>query len=168
MKQTPMEQQQAMQEAMEEDEQDRMDESMEDQTLLPKEIMEAYGSPEPEEKMNQHSFLHKAAFLSDDTIRTTFLHQEELGKPLFTVRFMMDMEDIASYYLDPIILEINGKNGTKIENKISSYFKEKIYNITHSGMSNKGFAMNLNVTRKMDMMRRKQKSAPIMQKGGEQ
>jgi hypothetical protein len=166
--QITLEQMEVMQEQMEEEQEDKSDEAMEDQAILPKEIMDGYGSPEQEERMNQHSFLHKAAFASNDTIRTTFLHPEELGRPLFTVRFMMDMEDIAHYYLDPILLEIKKKYGLEITNKIAEYFREKILNITHSGMSNKGFAMNLNVTRRMDMTRKKLKPSPTTQKGGEE
>jgi len=43
----------------------------------------------------------------------------------------------------------------KIENRVSDYFKQKIINITDSGMSNEGFMANLNVTKKMDSVRRK-------------
>jgi len=51
-------------------------------------------------------------------------------------------------------------------NWISKYFLNKIYNISDSGMSNKGFSMNLNVTRKMQSTRTKVKNIPPQLQGG--
>ena len=137
------------------------EESDEDRLAAQQEFAEAYGSPEPEEKQNQHSFLHKAAFSSPDTIRTTFLSETELGRPLFSVRFLLDMEDVSRHYLDGFAKECNGNN------RIADYFLNKVQNITSSGMSNKGFAMNLNVTRKMDTTRTRVKgNIENLQKGG--
>jgi len=39
--------------------------------------------------------------------------------------------------------------------KFADYFRQKILNITDSGMSKDGFAMNLNVTKKMDTIRKR-------------
>ena len=122
----------------------------EDAFVNHKALEEAYG--EAQERKNQHSFLHRAAFESPNTIKTTFLHPEELGRPLFSMRFLLDMEDVAKHYLDGLTEKYN-KYGTK--NKISAYFYNKALNMSDSGMSNEGFAMSLNVTRKMDMQRRK-------------
>ena len=135
-----------------EGEQNRMEDSADWQ--------EAYGAPEPEEKQNAHTFIHKATFESDDTVRTTWLSESELGRPLFSVRFLLDMEDIAKFYIDPIAKNL------KVENKIADYFANKIQNTTDSGMSNKGFAMNLNVTRKMDSSRHRARDPTENLKGG--
>ncbi len=127
---------------------DAADETQEDQFLNSQENAEAYGSPEPEEKHNQHTFLSKAVD-SKDTVRTTYLDEWEVGRPLFSVRFLLDMEDISKFYLDELAED------NDIKNNISNYFRQKILNITDSGMSKEGFTMNLNVTKKMDVMRKK-------------
>ncbi len=145
--------------------QEQAENGAEDNFMMNQELMDAYGSPQPQELQNQHSFLHKAAFGSDDTVRTTFLHEHELGRPLFSVRFLMDMEDVAHYYLDPIMIEL-GMDPK--DNAIANYFGEKLQNITSSGMSNKGFSMNLNVTRKMDATRKRMREGDAIEnlKGG--
>jgi hypothetical protein len=145
-----------MLEQMELEQEDQVQDTYEDNLLTQQEYQEAYPMQEPEEKQSAHSFLHKAAFQSMDTVRTTFLQQEELGKPLFSVRFLMDMEDISNYYVNPILKKYELVN--KETNRISDYFWNKVQNITASGMSNKGFSMNLNVTRKMDSTRNRIKN----------
>ncbi|KKL24347.1 hypothetical protein LCGC14_2416190, partial [marine sediment metagenome] len=105
-------------------------------------------------------FLWKASFDHDDTLRTTYLTEGELGRPLFTVRFLLDMEDIAKYYIDPLSEEL------KIDNRIAKYFWEKIQNITSSGMSNLGFGPLLSVTKRMDITRKKVKGNIDNLKGG--
>lgn len=138
---------------------DLQDEQAEDQALSQyenqQEFADGYGAPEPEEKQNQHSFLFKSAFDSRDTLKTTYLEPEELGRPLFNIRFLLDMEDIAKFYLDKLAIELN------VENKVADYFKQKIHNVTDSGMSRDGFTANLNVTRKMDSMRTRRRVNPI-------
>lgn len=151
-------------EEMEDAQEEQREDQLEDQLGLTDEYKEAYPSPEPEEKQNQHSFLHKAAFSSNDTVRTTWLSESELGRPLFNIRFLLDMHDISKYYIDSLI-DILGLDKTQ-DNRIANYFWEKTQNITASGMSNKGFAMNLNVTRKMDTIRKRIKEFPKMMKGG--
>lgn len=150
-----------MKEEMDDLEEEKSWENFENQ----QDFMESYGAPEEEAKINAQSFLHKAAFDSKDTVRTTFLHEGELGRPLFTVRFMLDMEDVAKHYLDDLPLKLGYK--VRVPNRISNYFNSKIQNITSSGMSNKGFAMNLNVTQKRDINRQKTRENPIENlKGG--
>ncbi len=119
-----------------------------DQQLTTAELAELYGSPEPEEKHNQHTFLAKS-IEALDTTRVTYLDEWELGRPLFSLRFLLDMEDISKHYLDGMATTF------KIDNKISDYFRQKIKNITDSGMSKGGFTANLNVTKKMDSVRQK-------------
>ncbi len=145
-----------MLEELEEAEQDKVIEGEEDRLLRSQEIQEAYGYPTPDEKHNQHTFLSKAVD-AENTIRVTYLDKEELGRPLFSVRFLMDMEDVANHYLNPIAEHLKEKDG----NKISVYFLQKALNITDSGMSKEGFAMNLNVTKKMDTTRRKLSEASL-------
>ncbi len=128
---------------------DQMEDQQEDQQDNQQDFAEEYGAPEPEERMNQHSFLNKATFESNDTVRTTFLNEWELGRPMFNVRFLLDMEDISKFYLDEIAKDL------ETSNRVSDYFKQKIHNITDSGMSKEGFAMNLNVTKKIDSVRKK-------------
>ena len=150
-----------MQQMQEDQMEDSAEEIIEDQFMKNQELMDAYGAPEPEEKMNPSTFLHKAAFSKDvDVVRSTFLSPEELGRPLFTTRFMMKMEDIAKYYLDEICKEL------KVPNKIAEYFRADIVNTAESGMSNKGFIANLNVTRRMDATRRKIRVPNQNLKGG--
>ncbi len=146
-------------EAMEDYQEDQAWDNAQNQIEDNSEWQEAYGAPEPEERQNAHSFLHRATFDSDDTTKTSWLSESELGRPLFSVRFLLDMEDISKFYIDPLAKQLN------VENKIADYFLQKIHNTTDSGMSNKGFAMNLNVTRKMDTTRRKMKELPPQLKG---
>ena len=101
-----------------------------------------YGSPTPEELNNQWSII-KNAIDKDDALRTTLLLPEELGRPLFSVRFYMDLKYLSEYYNAPIL---------------SNYFESKVKNITSSGMSREGFIMNLAATRRRETTR---KRAPL-------
>jgi len=150
-------------EALAELEEEEKEEAMEDQEDLRQDMMDTYPVPEPEEMVNSHSFLHKAAFGSGNTVRTTFLSESELGRPLFNIRFLSDMEDIAKHYVDPLLKKYGMK--TK-QNLIALYFWNKRENVTESGMSNKGFAMNLNVTRKVDATRKRVRPNFEGMKGG--
>ena len=147
-------------EEIQEQEDEAAAESQEDTFSTNQELQEAYGYPEGDEKQNQHSFLHKAAFGGADTIKTTYLNEYELGRPLFSMRFLLDMEDVAMHYLDEFAKKCESLN------KISKYFKMKAYNVADSGMSNEGFAMNLNVMRKMEMVRKKLRDPLQNLKGG--
>lgn len=142
-----------MLDAAEEAQEDAAADADEDRMQRAQEFQEGYGYPTPDEKDNQHSFLRKA-IEKDNTVRVTYLDKEELGRPLFSVRFLLDMEDVANHYLNPIAEHLS-KEDKKTENKISQYFFMKVLNITDSGMSKEGFAMNLNVTKKMDTTRKK-------------
>ncbi len=147
--------------------QDEQQEDMQDDNLLLSEEHQAAYTADmsPEERQNAHSFLHKAAFDNQDTVKTTYLSESELGRPLFNIRFLLDMEDISKFYIDPLVKELGLDEAT--DNKIAIYFLKKTYNVTDSGMSNKGFSMNLNVTRKMDSTRNRIKSNNIENlKGG--
>ncbi len=138
-------------------EEDTMDQ-LEDSEMNRQSWQEAYGVPEPEEKVNQHTFL-KESLSFEDPEKVTFLDKFELGRPLFNLRFLLDIEDICKYYLDDLAKEYNQQN------RISKYFREKIKNICDSGMSNEGFVQGLNVSKRIDVKRQRIKNLqPI--KGG--
>ncbi len=145
---------QEMIDEFEEAEAEKAAEADEDRMQRTQEFQEGYGYPVPDEKHNQFTFLSKAV-AADNTVRVTYLDKEELGRPLFSVRFLLDMEDVANHYLNPIAKHLQG------ENRISDYFLKKVMNITDSGMSKEGFTMNLNVTRKMDTTRKKLSEASL-------
>ena len=77
----------------------------------------------------------------------------------------MDMVTISKHYIDPVCknLELD----PQINNKLANYFWNKRENVTASGMSNKGFAMMMNVTRKMDSTRTRATNPIENLKGGE-
>ncbi len=148
---------QEMKDAEDEQKEDMSDENYMQQNEYP----QGYGLQERESSFNQHTFL--ANSLSQDMPeKVTFLEKGELGVPAFTIRFMQDMEDIAKFYLDPII-EKYCEPGTI--NKCSDYFRQKIINVCHSGMSNNGFIQGLNVTKRMDMQRSRKNNIQNL-KGG--
>lgn len=147
--------------AMDDMDREKSEDIEDDRQLSNQEWQEGYGPPEPEERQNAHSFLHKATFDQPHTLKTTFLTEGELGRPDFTTRFLLSIKTVAEDLIDPLCIEFELPNG------ISHYFKEKVENITSSGLSNKGFSMNLNVTRKMDATRERIKNLEPM-KGGRQ
>lgn len=141
-----------IQNAMEDMELDKMEDMDDDRNLGNMEFQEGYGPPEPEERQNAHTFLHKAVFNEPNTLKTSFLTEGELGRPDFTARFLLSIRTVAEDLIDPICRKLEIPNG------ISHYFGEKVENITASGLSNKGFSMNINVTRKMDARRERIKN----------
>ncbi len=148
---------QEMQESEEIAKEDAVDENFMNQSEFPP----GYGTPEPEEHHNQHTFISKSLGVENPE-KVTFLQQGELGIPAFTIRFMQDMEDIAKYYLDPIIKKF-GEEGSI--NRCSDYFRQKIINVSDSGMSNQGFLQQMNITKRMDMQRTRKNSIDNL-KGG--
>ncbi len=114
--------------------------------------------PDQETQFNQHTFL-AGSLDQENPEKVTYLSESELGRPLFNMRFLQDIEDVCKHYLDELCKE----NG--MENKISHYFRAKIQNIADSGMSNKGFVQNLNVTKKVDMTRTRKRNLDNL-KGG--
>ena len=151
-----------IQDAMEEMDLDKSEDTEDDRVLSNDEWQEGFGPPEPEERQNAHSFLHKAAFDSPNTLKTTFLTEAELGRPDFTARFLLSIKTVAEDLIDPLCEELKEH---KLTNGISNYFGEKVENITSSGLSNRGFAMNMNVTRKMDARRERVKNLEPESKG---
>ncbi len=144
-----------VQEAMDEMELDKMEDMEEDRQLGMIEgqaFQEGMGPAEPEERQNAHTFLHRGVFTEPSTLKTTFLSEGELGRPDFTTRFLLSIKTVAEDLIDPIAKELELTNG------VSNYFGDKVENITASGLSNKGFSMNINVTRKMDARRERVKN----------
>lgn len=124
-----------LEDQLEEETEDKTEDSME----LSQDIQEQYGSPEQEQRDNQWSITRKAID-NKDTLRVTYLSEQELGKPFFSVRFLLDLQDLALHYNC---------------DRVATYFQNKISNITDSGMSNKGFIMNLTATQKRDQVKRR-------------
>lgn len=140
-----------IEEAEDEYEDDNEDEA-EDRFEQNQNFQQDYDAPMPDEKLNSHTIINKA-LERKDTIRTTFLTENELGRPLFSVRFLAELHEDA---MRPITV---GDEVTYLD-KIADYYYQKIQNITESGMSNKGFMMNLNVTQKRDQVKRRVKDTP--------
>lgn len=137
------------------DAQDHQDESSMNQqeyqdSMMPEELMQH----------NQHTFL-SGSLDQQNPEKVTFLSTSELGVPVFSMRFLQDIEDISKHYLDDLCL----RHG--VDNKISEYFRAKIKNVADSGMSNQGFIQNLNVTKKVDMTRTRKRNLDNL-KGGKQ
>lgn len=147
---------------MQDMETDRLQDIEDDRLLTNQEFQEGFGPGLPDEKHNAHTFLNKATFESPNTLKTTFLSEPELGRPDFSVRFLQSIKTVAEDLINPLAKELDLQNG------IAHYFKEKIENITSSGMSNKGFSMNLNVTRRMDARRERSIQNLEPMKGGKQ
>lgn len=136
-----------------EDQEDDAEDTSEDNLELSQELNEQYATAgEPQTPFNQWQLIKKA-IEQDDTVRTTYLTKEELGKPLFTVRFLMDMEDVAHHYLKDMLIE-RGLDPYH-DNIVARYLANKYQNISSSGMSNQGFTMNLSVTRKTDATKKR-------------
>lgn len=114
--------------------------------------------PEQENTFNQHTFI-ASSLDQENPEKITFLSESELGRPLFNIRFLLDLEDICKHYLDDMCEEVN------VLNKIALYFRAKIKNVADSGLSNKGFIQNMNVTRKVDMTRTRKRNLDNL-KGG--
>jgi len=94
------------------------------------ELMKAYGSPTPEEKHNQHVFLSKVAS-SEDTTKTGFLKDEELGFTRFSERSYKEMA-LASRKL-------------QLNDTWADYFDKKAEILTSTSLSRNGFLTNLAV-----------------------
>ena len=151
--------QQAMYDELKGLEFDDKEDTDEEQSLTNQEIQDAYGHPEPEERHNQHTFISNSLHQPNPE-KVTFMTQSELGTPLFNMRFLLDIEDICKYYLDEIAKDL------QVDNKIAEYFREKVKNISDSGMSNDGFLQKLNVTKKMEATRERIRNLDPKMKGG--
>ncbi len=111
-------------------------------------IVEGYGSPQPEEKINQFKIFNDA-INKYDTTRVTYLTKGELGRPLFSVRFYLQCYKRALAWNAPLVAE---------------YFKKRAGVITDSGMSNEGFMMRLPVSSNRNVKRTHVKSDSQSQK----
>ena len=94
------------------------------------ELIKAYGTPNPEEKHNQHVFLSKVA-TSDDTTKTGFLTNEELGYTRFSERSYKEMALAA--------------RNLQLNDLWADYFDKKAEILTATSLSRNGFLTNLAV-----------------------
>lgn len=150
-----------IQQAMNDLGEDQAEDVEDNRMLAVEEWKEGDGPLDPEERQNAHTFLSKAVFDQPRTLKTTFLTEGELGRPDFSVRFLSSIKTVAQDLIDPIAMEL------KLANGVANYFEDKIENITASGLSNRGFSMNMNVTRKMDATRKRIRDPTDNFKGGQ-
>lgn len=158
---------------MEDELEDDSEEMKEEEMELSDEMKKLYGSSQEEAKHNQHEFLAKTTLMEEDTEKFTNLTTEEIGKTLFTTRFMADLEDISEHYLKDILLDLEKryKKETgeikKFENKIKLYFRNKIRNVTESAMGRDGFIQKMNATQRLETTKRRIRPDAIQNlKGG--
>lgn len=104
----------------------------EDVAEAPPGYSDMYGAPSEQEQHNLHSFL-TGVLKADDRIKTSFLTVPELGKPVFSVRFWLN---IASY------------SKLKGFDLVHNYAIQKAKNTTDTGLSREGFIINTSVTQK--------------------
>ena len=149
-----------IQQAMDDMAEEQGEDTEENRLLSNMEFQEGYAD-QPEERQNAHTFLSKAVFDQPRTLKTTFLTEGELGRPDFSVRFLSSIKTVAQDLIDSLARELNLANG------VANYFEDKIENITASGLSNRGFSMNMNVTRKMDATRKRIRDPTDNFKGGQ-
>ncbi len=117
--------------------------------LTPLEVQELQtylsgNSPEPEQKHNTHTFLHRVA-TSIDTTKTAYLTDEEIGIPLHPVRTIKSLALIADKIVDnPFFRE---------------YFEAESEIVTASSLSRDAKLINLSVIqrRQLEDVTKKQK-----------
>ena len=124
------------------EQQDFMDDMKEEQ-------LEDSMLPEQERLLDKYLFLNNVKE-SDNTIKTSYLTKTELGKPLFPVRFWMELATYA---------ELKGYHIVK------EYCISKAKNITDTGLSNEGFLLGLVVTKRRETaVKRKSPVSELQQK----
>lgn len=130
-------------ETEEEMKEDLIEEDIEAQNELREELSEedaeAYGITEPEKQYDRFKFLTEVRELPD-TIRTSFLSKQELGSPLFPVRFWLNLEILARL------------RGYKL---VGDFLLKKALITTHSGLSKEGFLLNTAITNRREALRKK-------------
>ncbi len=139
---------------------DQQQDMQDEQAMTNQENMDGgIGVPEPEQQYGQHKFLAESLYHTSPE-KVTFLDVYELGRPIFNMRFLLDIEDVCKYYLDELCKEYGN------ENKIAEYFRAKIQNIADSGMSKDGAIQMANVTKKVDVTRRRTRNIENLKGGG--
>lgn len=138
---------------------DQQQEDQEESMMNTQEFNEGLGVPEPDQQFGPHHFIAGSLNL-DSPEKVTFLDQHELGRPLYHMRFLLDIEDVCKHHVDPLCNKFN------VPNKLSAYFRAKIKNISDSGMSKDGFLQVLNVTKKVDFTRKKTRNMENLKQGG--
>jgi len=133
------------------DQEDSDYEDAENRAEINAEVAESYGAPEFDEKTNQFTIIKKA-ISAKDSLRTTYLSKGELGRPMCSTRFYIDVSKLCKIYNAPMV---------------ERYFRNKSATITDSGMSNEGFTMKLNVTSRRDVNRKNVKKTDSVDQRGE-
>ncbi len=166
-KQYTAEELEIIQEMQDEEAEDKAEDSMEDDVIGRGTFQDGLDFPTPDPIHNQHTFLDRATFGQDNTLKNTFLHPEEAGRPDFSVRFLLSITTASRQMLDELIIALNKKfpKEKPLTNEIAEYFESKVNNITNSGMSMEGFAMKLNTTKTIDTTKRRSRNIDNLQGG---
>jgi len=127
-----------MEEEQAEEKKESEQELMED---LREEDAESYGVPEQARTFERFKFLTEVRDLPD-TIRTSYLTKSELGFPLFSVRFWLNLKLLADL---------------KEYNYLGDYLHNKALVTTHTGLSREGFLLNTAITKRKESKKHKLK-----------
>ena len=108
----------------------------EDEQKVLKEYLEGFGAQIPEEKHTLHTFLFRIA-TSEDTTKTGYLKEEELGAPEFPVRSYKSF----ALWSDKVIRN----------DYLKEYFEKESEDTTASSLSRDGFLDKLAVLTKKEL-----------------
>lgn len=122
-------------------EDEKADQIEEDNDLREDLIDSQPGVPQQDPSYERFKFLTEVREIPE-TIRTSYLTHAELGVPLFSVRFWMNLELIAAQ---------------KEYKYLKKFLHEKATVTTTSGLSREGFLMNTAITRRRESSRNKTK-----------
>jgi len=118
-----------------EDDMDLKEDLMEDEEAQP-------GVPQQDPYFDRMKFLTEVRD-QPETVRTSYLTKEELGVPLFSVRFWLNLELIAA------------QKGYEL---LKLFLHNKTLATTHSGLSREGFLLNTAITKRRESARNRTKS----------
>ena len=108
----------------------------EDEKKVLSEYLDGYGAAIPEDKHTLHTFLHRIA-TSDDTTKTGYLRDEELGTSEFPVRSYKSF----ALWSDKVI-----------RNKyMKEYFEKESEDTTSTSLSRDGFLIKTSVLTKKEL-----------------
>lgn len=122
------------QEQMKSQEEESRDESIEDQQATSQGFMEALSGSQPQ---NKDAFLHKSAFDTSDTLRTSYLNEFELGRPMFSVRTLLELKNLADHHMSQVVEMINLETFNQHEEKLNDLNAEKEKALEKKGLTKK-------------------------------
>lgn len=108
----------------------------EDEKKVLGEYLEGYGAAVPTDKENIHTFLNKVA-TSDDTTKTGYLTEDELGISKFSVRSYKSFALLSDKIL--------------VNDYFKDYFEKESEIITASSLSKGGFLIKAAITTKKEL-----------------